>query len=155
MSLVTNCHTAWIRGEDARCDIRDRWRGRLLLSTTGPNWRRSNVHRARSALKGNSISQFMRRNARWGNRHPACQGHRRSKAGCSGRCHFSRETRGFPFPSTVAVAASRRFGTFFLTCQTPCSFLISPIPTRINLIPPLDTSAAGTSDRGAYSFRLF
>ena len=34
-------------------------------------------------------------------------------------------------PMTVAAAASSAFGTFLRTCQTPCSFLISSIPTRI------------------------
>jgi 2-dehydropantoate 2-reductase len=44
----------------------------------------------RPALKSDSSSRFMRRNARRGDRHPACQSHRRSEADCSRRRHFTR-----------------------------------------------------------------
>src|SRR5215469_14663106 len=42
------------RSKDAHCDLRDRWRGRLLWSTTGPNRRGHHVHRALPAPKGDS-----------------------------------------------------------------------------------------------------
>src|SRR4051794_8723495 len=48
----------------------------------------------------------------------------------------SQDTRPLDDPLTVAVASSSLFGTFFLTHQTPCSFLIIDMLTRI-----VDTTA--------------
>jgi hypothetical protein len=60
------------------------------------------------------------------------------------RDFFSQATRCLDEPITVAVASSSFFGTFFRTWKTPCSFFMTFIEIRM-LIPPLDTSAAGSN----------